>query len=175
MPRLGYNEQAFLSLVKSLHKGKGKENVPTDIHSLARSYGKINGDFPSALTRSDIVDGATWPVQQPATPGVQQDWTKTLAVNPLPGEDGVHGEANRAERSPATYTVIGSNFAPGTTAADIEYALSETCGPMQGCRIISESPLVVAEMVFTEISRAQRVIATYDSEKVSNLLHPDMC
>ena len=169
MPRLASNEQAFLSLVKSLHKGKGKEKVPSDIHSLARPYGKINGDFPSAPTRSDIADEATWPVQQPATPSVQQDWAETLTVNPL------HGEANRPERSPATYIVIGSNFAPGTTAADIEYALSKTCGPMQGCRIISASPLVVAEMVFTEISRAQRVIATYDSEKVSNLPHPVMC
>lgn len=171
MPRLGASEQAFLSLVKSLHKGKGKEKVPTDILSLAQPFGKINGKFTSA----PLTEEALWPDHQPATIGAQEDSAETLSVNPLHSEYEVNGETIQPEQSPATYTVIGSNFAPGTTAADIEYALSETCGKMQDCRIISESPLVVAEMVFTDRLRAENVIAAFDNKKVSHLLHQVMC
>ncbi|KAL8749259.1 MAG: hypothetical protein Q9199_007793 [Rusavskia elegans] len=166
MPRLGASEQAFLSLVKSLHKGKGKENVPTDILSLAQPFGKINGNFTSA----PLTEEALWPDHQPATIGAQEDSAETLSVNPLHSEYEVNGETIQLEQFPATYTVIGSNFAPGTTAADIEYALSETCGKMQDCRIISESPLVVAEMVFTEKSRAENVIAAFDNKKADGHL-----
>ncbi|KAL8813566.1 MAG: hypothetical protein Q9200_000175 [Gallowayella weberi] len=44
------------------------------------------------------------------------------------------------------YTVIGSNFAPGTTAADIRAAMFPIGGEMQDCRIVSKTPTVEAEM-----------------------------
>lgn len=64
------------------------------------------------------------------------------------------------------YTVIGKNFAPGTTAADIESAMGPIGGPMEDCRIISHKPTVVAEMVFLEKAKAENVIATFDSKRV---------
>lgn len=64
------------------------------------------------------------------------------------------------------YVVIGSNFAPGTTAADIESAMVPNGGEMQSCRIITASPTVMAEMVFTEKSSAESVISTFNNKKV---------
>ncbi|KAL9023804.1 MAG: hypothetical protein Q9180_008101, partial [Flavoplaca navasiana] len=163
MPGYAASEQAFLSLVKSLHKGKGKENVPTDICSLAQSYGKVNGNSiaPPPL---DVVEDVPWPDHRPTALGAQEEPLKPSSL------EKILAEPIQPEQSPATYTVIGSNFAPETTAADIEAALSDDNGPMQHCRIISESPVVVAEMVFTEKSHARNVIAAYDNKKADGYL-----
>ena len=68
------------------------------------------------------------------------------------------------------YVVIGSNFAPGTTAADIESAMIPSGGEMQSCRIITASPTVMAEMVFSEKHNAEAVIETFNNKKVP-ILH----
>jgi hypothetical protein len=65
------------------------------------------------------------------------------------------------------YTVIGSNFAPGTTSADIESAMTPLGGEMQSCQILTSSPTVIAEMVFTDKGGAENVIATFNNQKVS--------
>ena len=67
------------------------------------------------------------------------------------------------------YVVIGSNFAPGTTAADIESAMIPSGGEMQSCRILSASPTVIAEMVFAEKQNAENVIATFNNKKVNGM------
>lgn len=62
--------------------------------------------------------------------------------------------------------VLGSNFAPGTTAADIESALEPVRGAMLSCRIVSTHPEVTAEMIFEERSHAESVVARFDNQKV---------
>ncbi|KAL8943988.1 MAG: hypothetical protein Q9216_000697 [Gyalolechia sp. 2 TL-2023] len=70
------------------------------------------------------------------------------------------------------YTAVGSNFAPGTTAADIESAMAPIGGEMLDCRITSQKPTVVAEMVFSEKARAENVIATFNNKRADGrLLH----
>ena len=64
------------------------------------------------------------------------------------------------------YIVIGSNFAPGTTAADIQSAMEPSGGIMQSCKIISLQPTVDAEMVFSEKLNAENVITTFHNKKV---------
>lgn len=64
------------------------------------------------------------------------------------------------------YVVIGSNFAPGTTAADIESAMIPSGGEMQSCRILTSTPTVIAEMVFGEKDNAESVILTFNNKKV---------
>ena len=92
------------------------------------------------------------------------------------------------------YTVVGNNFAPGTTAgesflrwitpeailcrradpictvADIEAAMLPIGGPMQNCQIVTKLPSVVAEMVFLDKAQADNVIATFNNKKASSLL-----
>ena len=62
--------------------------------------------------------------------------------------------------------VIASNFAPGTTAADIESAMVPNGIEVSSCRIITASPTVMAEMVFNEKAGAERVIETFNGKKV---------
>ena len=64
------------------------------------------------------------------------------------------------------YVVVGTNFASGTTAADIESAMIPSGGEMQRCRIVASDPTVIAEMVFGEKVNAERVIATFNNKRV---------
>ncbi|KAF1348827.1 hypothetical protein BDV97DRAFT_370061 [Delphinella strobiligena] len=63
------------------------------------------------------------------------------------------------------YCVVASNFAPGTTAADIESVMAPIGGAMLGCKLISSNPTVIVEMVFTERSGADNVIAMFNNKK----------
>ena len=88
----------------------------------------------------------------------------------LPPRNGVTSRGQGEEISirgiAGPYVVIGSNFAPGTTAADIESAMVPSGGEMQNCRIISSAPTVMAEMVFAEKHNAESVISTFNNKKV---------
>lgn len=63
--------------------------------------------------------------------------------------------------------VVASNFAPGTTAADIESVMQPIGGNMAGCRLVASSPTVIAEMVFLERAGADNVIAMFNNKRVS--------
>jgi hypothetical protein len=68
------------------------------------------------------------------------------------------------------YTVIASNFAPGTTAADIEAVMAPIGGEMLSCRLASSHPTVIAEMLFVEKDGAEHVIAMFNNKKVCRCL-----
>lgn len=74
--------------------------------------------------------------------------------------------------------VQASNFAPGTTAADIEAAMQAVAMDTTGnsglvtCRILTNNPTVVAEMVFSERYIADKVVETFNNEKADGrILH----
>lgn len=71
--------------------------------------------------------------------------------------------------SAGPYTVVASNFAPGTTGADVQSAMEPIGGELQSCRIVANSPTVIAEMVFTAKSGAENVISTFNNQKVSSV------
>ncbi|KAJ5172535.1 hypothetical protein N7492_005128 [Penicillium capsulatum] len=68
------------------------------------------------------------------------------------------------------FVVVGSNFAPGTTAADIQSALEPTSGPTLSCRVISHSPTVTAEIAYADKWNAENVIANYDNQRADGRL-----
>ncbi|KAG9255179.1 uncharacterized protein F5Z01DRAFT_652313 [Emericellopsis atlantica] len=62
------------------------------------------------------------------------------------------------------FAVMGQNFAPGTTAADVESAMTPIGGPMEQCRVIKTQPFMVVEMVFASREGGERVIATFNDK-----------
>ncbi|KAL8857089.1 MAG: hypothetical protein Q9178_006381 [Gyalolechia marmorata] len=166
MPRLGSNEEAFLSLIKSLQKGKAKEHVPVDISSQPQPFNKEYRGFSVApRVLSDIVEETSGPDDQPATMGAQEDLTTNSPVVAPQGKEELIDDAVQADQPSATYTLIGSNFAPGTTAADIQVAILSAGGQVRDCRIVSQVPIVTAEMSFTRRAQADHVIAAFDNKK----------
>ncbi|KAF2086675.1 hypothetical protein K490DRAFT_43923, partial [Saccharata proteae CBS 121410] len=68
------------------------------------------------------------------------------------------------------YTVIASNFAPGTTAGDIEAVMAPIGGEMNYCRLTTASPTVIAEMQFVNYEGAQNVISMFNNRKADGRL-----
>ncbi|KAI9793056.1 MAG: hypothetical protein M1816_000954 [Peltula sp. TS41687] len=70
------------------------------------------------------------------------------------------------------FTVMASNFAPGTTASDIEASMASIGGEILSCRLISAHPTVIAEIIFSEKAGAENVIATFNNQRADGrLLH----
>lgn len=70
------------------------------------------------------------------------------------------------------FVVMAQNFAPGTTAADIESAMTPIGGLVMSCRLLKTSPIVIAEIVFESKEGADAVIARFNNQTVSSLFHP---
>jgi hypothetical protein len=60
--------------------------------------------------------------------------------------------------------VQASNFAPGTTAEDIKYALAPL-GKILSCIILTAAPTVIAEIVFERKEAGEKCIQTYNGQK----------
>src|SRR3954452_16441620 len=72
------------------------------------------------------------------------------------------------------YVVMAKNFAYGTTAADIESAMTPVGGIALSCRLIAERPNVIAEIVFESKEGANNVVDTFNNQNVCFLLPPKL-
>lgn len=91
------------------------------------------------------------------------------ALNPTNGQSAIRdhtGGMSIKGASSGPFVVIGSNFAPGTTAADIQSALEPVCGSVMNCWIISQYPAVTAEITFAEKWSAENTVANFHNQKV---------
>ncbi|KAL5319658.1 hypothetical protein ACEPPN_012714 [Leptodophora sp. 'Broadleaf-Isolate-01'] len=66
--------------------------------------------------------------------------------------------------------VMIKNLALGTTAADIESAMTPVGGNVLNCRIISERPKVIAELVFETKEGADNVVDTFNNQNADGHL-----
>lgn len=64
------------------------------------------------------------------------------------------------------FTVMGQNFAPGTTPADVESAMTPVGGEMISCTLVKSQPFVVMEMVFASREGGEKVIETFNDKTV---------
>ncbi|QSZ30048.1 hypothetical protein DSL72_004566 [Monilinia vaccinii-corymbosi] len=70
------------------------------------------------------------------------------------------------------YVVMAENFARGTSAQDIESAMSSVGGVPLSCRLISTYPKVIAEIIFDAKDVADTVIHTFNNQEADgNLLY----
>jgi hypothetical protein len=70
------------------------------------------------------------------------------------------------------YIVMAKNFAQGTSAEDIESAMTPVGGVCLSCRITTERPNVIAEIIFESKEGADNVVSTFNNQNVSRL---DIC
>lgn len=78
-------------------------------------------------------------------------------------------ELNIKGAASGPFLVVAQNFAPGTTADDIESVMLSVGGPMTACRLVASNPTVIAEMSFVEKSGAEKVIDTFNGKKVRSV------
>lgn len=95
-----------------------------------------------------------------------------LAENGASNTDPPTSGLNIKGRASGPCAVVGSNFAPGTTADDIESAFSPVGGTVLGCRLLSTYPAVSAEVIFADKRGAYDVVAKFNAQKVTLTLAP---
>lgn len=64
------------------------------------------------------------------------------------------------------FAILGQNFAPGTSTADIESAMTPVGGEMTSCKIVKTQPFLIVEMVFVSREGGERVIETFNNKTV---------
>ncbi|EHK47278.1 hypothetical protein TRIATDRAFT_194059, partial [Trichoderma atroviride IMI 206040] len=62
------------------------------------------------------------------------------------------------------FAVMAQNFAPGTTAADIESAMTPVGGEMVSCEIVKTQPFIIVEMAFASREGGEKVIETFNNK-----------
>ncbi|KEY64280.1 hypothetical protein S7711_06326 [Stachybotrys chartarum IBT 7711] len=62
------------------------------------------------------------------------------------------------------FSVLAQNFAPGTTLADIESAMTPIGGEIISCSFVKTHPIMVVEMVFASREGGDRVIETFNDK-----------
>lgn len=72
----------------------------------------------------------------------------------------------RGAATSAPLVIVAQNFAPGTTAADIESVMLKVGGELTSCRLVSSTPTVIAEMQFADPAGADNVIEQFNGKKV---------
>ena len=145
---------------KSSQRSNSSTSKTRDIGEALRGIDVTNSSRPVRATR---------PVNKiPMVRAVKQDLLQETAINKGPRNGNGIGAEISIRGTAGPYVVIGSNFAPGTTAADIESAMLPVGGEMQSCRIMTAAPTVMAEMVFTDKENAERVIDTFNNKKVQH-------
>ena len=66
-------------------------------------------------------------------------------------------------------TVEARNFASGTTAADIEAVMDAndvSSSHLITCKIVASEPIVMAELVFSDRSAAEKMVSFFNNKKV---------
>ena len=132
------------------------------------STSSLNAQRPSNSrhnsSRNDRIASALSSPQISNTANPFNNSTPTAPTKP-------HGSGFSIKGKAGPYTVTASNFAPGTTAADIESAIASDAADESGvnallsCRLTDTLPSVVAELVFSERGIAERIIRTYDRQR----------
>jgi hypothetical protein len=112
---------------------------------------------PSQLYTSDVVGASV--------DDIELDYGE-VAPHSAAGSINIRGAA-----STGPHIVIAQNFAPGTTAADIESVMQDVGGDMTDCRLIASNPTVIAEMHFVDKSAADNVVKTFNNKKVRKFKH----
>ncbi|PKS06793.1 hypothetical protein jhhlp_006868 [Lomentospora prolificans] len=62
------------------------------------------------------------------------------------------------------FSVLAQNFAPGTTAADIESAMTPVGGEMLVCKVLKTHPIMLVEMVFHSREAGEKVINKFNDQ-----------
>ncbi|KAF5672861.1 hypothetical protein FHETE_3580 [Fusarium heterosporum] len=79
-----------------------------------------------------------------------------------PSGDNTMGMSIRGLAGP--FTIMAQNFAPGTTAADIESAMMPIGGEILSCLIVKKKPILIFEMAFASREGGERVIETFNDK-----------
>lgn len=125
-----------------------------DLHSdSSDSRSPARGRKPLRSTRGDRIYSAL--NSSASSPAISNQFN---VVSPAQPSISIRGRAG-------PYTVYAKNFAPGTTAADIEDAtVTAIKEPPMSCRLLSDRPTVLAELIYETKEMADMMVNTFNNQ-----------
>ncbi|KAI0426389.1 hypothetical protein F5Y09DRAFT_319052 [Xylaria sp. FL1042] len=148
-----------------------------DLHNTTQDRPRPQQPAPNSLAARVHAPGTTLPKTRPATQNARSNRTNKLAnaftrtaASSSNGQqqmnvvDSQQGRGITIKGLAGPFAVLAQNFAPGTTAADIESALTPVGGIISSCRLVKTYPIVIAEIVFESKEGADRVIERFDKQ-----------
>ncbi|KAL6695402.1 hypothetical protein J3F84DRAFT_336140 [Trichoderma pleuroticola] len=144
-------------------------------HDLHSSVNRPNTSSNAPLSSRITLPGAGAPKK---TAAQKKAARLAAAVDRMDTDDSVRQQVNivkngKPQRPDAGMTirglagpfaVLGQNFAPGTTAADVESAMTPVGGEMVSCEVVKTQPFMIIEMVFASREGGERVIETFNNK-----------
>ncbi|KAL2856654.1 hypothetical protein BJY01DRAFT_242700 [Aspergillus pseudoustus] len=135
--------------------------------SSANLGSKNNSRASSAAGRNTV------PISKPARRRRPDENRLLSALNPSNGQAAVRntdGGISIKGAGSESFVVVGKNFAPGTTAADIQSAIEPVSGKIVSCWVTSHQPTVTAEITFQEKSSAEKAVANFHNLRADGRL-----
>ncbi|KAK4059107.1 hypothetical protein Trihar35433_11203 [Trichoderma harzianum] len=150
--------------------------------------GDVNGEWthdlhssvnrPNTSSNAPLSSRITLPGGLKKTAAQKKAARLAAAVDRMDTDDSVRQQVNivkngKSQRPDAGMTirglagpfaVMGQNFAPGTTAADVESAMTPVGGEMVSCEVVKTQPFMIVEMVFASREGGERVIETFNNK-----------
>lgn len=163
-----------------LSRISGGAGVQKGRSSSAKPSGDIDGKWQHDLHKVNNPNGPPAKAARlPRTASASQidrnsrtydKFASVLSRNANGRSDSAPGFSIKGVASTGPFTVIASNFAPGTTASDIEAVMSPHGGETLGCRMLTAAPTVMVELICATREGAENVIATFNNQKVCIVL-----
>ncbi|TGJ80681.1 hypothetical protein E0Z10_g8083 [Xylaria hypoxylon] len=149
-----------------------------DLHNSAQDGRRPRAQQPAPNSLAARVHGpgTTLPKTRPSAQNIRPNRTNKLAnaftrtaassntAQQMNIVDSHEGRGITIKGLAGPFAVLAQNFAPGTTAADIESALTPVGGLVNSCRLVKTHPIVIAEIVFESKEGADRVIERFDQQ-----------
>ncbi|KAL7905905.1 hypothetical protein GGI35DRAFT_459592 [Trichoderma velutinum] len=167
---------------------QNKATVSTQRRRATVPAGDVNGEWthdlhssvnrPNTSSNAPLSSRITLPGAPKKTAAQRKAAKLTAALDRMDTDDSVRQQVNivrngKAQRPDAGMTirglagpfaVMGQNFAPGTTAADVESAMTPVGGEMVSCEVVKTQPFMIIEMVFASREGGERVIETFNNK-----------
>ena len=110
----------------------------------------------AAIQRLERDDKIHFAIQRDATVNQEKSQAR-IQSQPQPIQLSIKGKAN-----PGPTCVVASNFAAGTTEADIDMAFKPNDEILTSVRVLRQSPQVTAELVYAKREHAENIVAMFN-------------
>ncbi|ROT42790.1 hypothetical protein SODALDRAFT_23873 [Sodiomyces alkalinus F11] len=172
--RVGVKKRTSMGPSKPIPAGNVNGDWTHDLHPTVNNNNNNNGGGRSLASRVGVQGTKKIPTGPRRTERRAEQRAARLG-NALEREDAAQSSAPVPPSAPASmglsirglagpFAVMAQNFAPGTTAADIESAMTPVGGEMLSCTIMKTSPIMVVEMLFASREGGEAVIATFNNK-----------
>ncbi|KAK4217325.1 hypothetical protein QBC37DRAFT_370030 [Rhypophila decipiens] len=147
--------------VHDLHGSNSNRNSPKPSSLASRIHNPNLGPSGNPRQKRQAAKVAEALIRTELLPGSARN------RSPMPSPENAGSSFNRGltiRGLAGPFAVMAQNFAPGTTAADIETAMTPVGGIISRCQIVKTHPFVLAEITFESREGAENVIATFNDQ-----------